>query len=76
MQYYIMLYIHVTLGCTGICVHYNVLLIESTMSLLIHKYCPHCQEMVAPETYRCHWQLYFNESSKTWKLAESTVDFT
>ena len=38
---------------------------------LLQKYCPHCQEMVAPETYRHHRQLYFNESLKTWKLAES-----
>lgn len=30
------------------------------------RYCPHCDQRLAPRTFREHLRLYYDDSSRTW----------
>ena len=42
------------------------------MAARIRKLCPHCDEILAPRTYREHIRLYYDTDSHTWTKKRKT----
>ena len=49
---------------------------QTTMAGVSRKFCAHCEELLAPRTFREHQRLYYDSESHSWtkKMKKSAAD--
>lgn len=59
--------------CSDLLIHQHR---QTTMAGVPRKFCAHCEELLAPRTFREHQRLYYDSESRSWtkKMKKGAAD--